>query len=102
MKDLVFEGVLTDLPIDAVNVQITVNYSYSIPSLGTHKGSVQRFFPSKAEASFRREQRKVDDAIKKLGKDISDAVALVKGVEDRTHKRLNKLERKNDSDAAGG
>lgn len=101
MKDSVFEGVLLDLPIDATNVEIVVSYSYNIPSLGTHKASVRRFFPSKSQASFRREMSKVDDSIKKFDKEVRQAVELVKGVEDRLHKRLNKLERKNDSDTAG-
>lgn len=99
MRDSVFEGVLNDLPVNATNIVVTVAYSYRDGD-GTHKGSVERIFPSKAEATFRRNVAKVEDAVKKAGKDAADAAALVRGLEERMHKRLNKLERKNDPDHA--
>jgi hypothetical protein len=99
MKDSVFEGVLTDLPVSATNIVIEVSYSYKVAD-GTHKGSVQKFFPSKAEATFRRESAKAEGDIKKVIKDTQQAVELIKGLEDRIHKRISKLERKNDPDNA--
>lgn len=101
IPDSVFEGVLKELPVDANNVEIVVSYSYAIPSLGTHKGSTTRFFPTKAEATFKRETAKVEESIKKFSKELQQAIGLVKGLEERTHKRLTKLERKNDPDTAG-
>jgi hypothetical protein len=101
IPDSVFESVIKELPVDATNIEIIVAYSYAIPSLGTSKGSSQRFFPSKAEATFRRETAKVEEVIKKVGKDAADAMTMVKTLEDRLHKRLNKLERKNDTDTTG-
>jgi hypothetical protein len=97
MKDSVFEGALLELPTTATNIEVSVLVSYETDK-GNHRERTTRRFPSKAEATFRRETAKNEEAIKKVSKDTADAVALIRGLEDRLHKRLNKLERKNDPD----
>lgn len=101
IPDSVYDSVLKELPVDATHVEIVVAYSYAIPSLGTSKGSSRRFFPTKSEATFRRETAKAEDVIKSVEKEVKQVIGLIKGLEERTHKRLNKLERQNDSDTAG-
>lgn len=100
MKDSVFEGVLLDLPVDSTNVEISILVSYK-DDQGTHKARTTRFFPSKAEATFRRKMTDASDAIKSFDKDLKRAIGMMTGLEDRLHKRLTKLERKNDSDTTG-
>lgn len=100
MKDSVYELVLRELPVQATNIEISVLVSYS-SDIGRHNERTTRVFPSKAEATFKRESDKTAYAVKKLEADIHQALALVKGLEDRVHKRLNKLEKRNDSDTTG-
>lgn len=100
MRDSVFEGVLAELPVGSTNIRIDVYFQY-IDDVGTHQGRETRKFPSKAEATFRRKVNDANDAIKSFDKDLKQAIGLIKGVEDRVHKRLTKLEKKNDSDTAG-
>lgn len=99
MKDSVFEGVLVDLPVDSTNVEVSILVSYK-DDKGTHKERTTRFFPSKAEATFRRKMTDANDSIKALTKEIRAASGSIKGLEERMHKRLTKLERKNDPDTA--
>jgi hypothetical protein len=101
IPDSVFDNVIKEMPVGATNIEIVVAYSWSVGSLGTHKGSIRRFFPSKAEATFKREVAKTEDAIKQFNKQLEQAIGLVRGIEERTHKRLTKLEKKNDPDTTG-
>jgi hypothetical protein len=100
VKDSVFQLVLADLPVDAEHVTIKVTWDFDLDG-GTQGGQVMKYFPSKAQATFRRDTAKAEDAVKKLGKDIERLSGIVDGLEKRTHGRLNKLEKKNDPDTAG-
>jgi hypothetical protein len=94
MKDIVFESVLAELPIDATNVSIKVEYSYDLPNLGTHKSSVSRFFPSKASATFKREVSKMDATLKKFDNEMRQTMTAFKSLEDSVHRRVSKLEKR--------
>lgn len=92
-KDTVFDMVLRELPVDATQIGVAIEARYT--SRGKQERSVTTgYFPSKSEASFRRNTEKANDSMKSLEKSVEDAIDMLKAFENVANKRLVKIERK--------
>lgn len=96
MKDGIFDLVLKELPVDSTDILVKVEVWYNSSGTDWTTAAI-REFPSKAEATFRRESAKVESAVKKVGTDMAKAVSLIDGL----GKRISKLEKKDERSVSG-